>query len=361
MSIGTAIAIGGSALASLAGGLFSNSANSNLNYRNRKWQEEMWNKQNEYNSPSAVLARYADAGIQVNPNYLVTGNYDGGLASHVGSPEQFAMKNPMEGVDFARAFTEVQRLDNETRVADSTVDTNTASAEKSRSEAKLNAENEQKIWWENYLTSETYEQTIDMAKEALEIKKNEHKISDKQYEIEMQKLEEAKEKVREARARADVEEEKVNTQKEQTISEQVNQVLMKAQTDYYSSSAQAQRAGAKMSLAQARYYDELTKNQSAVREEIRAHIKEYTAAAAKLFSDMGVNKELANKYAKEATQLVANGKVDRACKLLEAKLSITARRYQGIGSVVNPFLDLFMHVGDRVYRKGYGHGDDSEW
>lgn len=48
-------------------------------YRARKWQEEMWNKQNEYNLPINQRKRLEDAGI--NPNLAFGSSASSGIAS----------------------------------------------------------------------------------------------------------------------------------------------------------------------------------------------------------------------------------------------------------------------------------------
>ncbi len=88
------LAAGISATASGIGTYAQNRANSNLNIHNRRWQEDMfkketdyntmmWNKQNEYNSASAQRSRLEQAGL--NP-YLMMNGSDAGTASSVSSP-----------------------------------------------------------------------------------------------------------------------------------------------------------------------------------------------------------------------------------------------------------------------------------
>lgn len=82
ISTGAALAMGGSAiLSSLLGGIFGSSSQASANRTNLEatretnemnkelfnqslaWQEEMWNKTNEYNSPKEAMARLRAAGI----------------------------------------------------------------------------------------------------------------------------------------------------------------------------------------------------------------------------------------------------------------------------------------------------------
>ena len=73
-------------LASALGSVFSSKSASKKASaeaeRQRQWQEYMWNKSNEYNSPSQQLARYKEAGL--NPN-LVFGQGASSLAAQFGS------------------------------------------------------------------------------------------------------------------------------------------------------------------------------------------------------------------------------------------------------------------------------------
>lgn len=100
--IGTAAVLGGaaiSALGSIAGGISSTL----LNYKNTKkltqmqqeWQEKMRDEANAYNTPSAQMQRYKEAGI--NP-YLALGNVDSGQSDTVSgsvaqAPDTSALAN----------------------------------------------------------------------------------------------------------------------------------------------------------------------------------------------------------------------------------------------------------------------------
>lgn len=62
-------------------------ATNNLNRRNRRWQEEMWNKTNEYNAPVKQKERLEEAGI--NPySVLAQGGADTGVTSMPDKPQQ---------------------------------------------------------------------------------------------------------------------------------------------------------------------------------------------------------------------------------------------------------------------------------
>lgn len=100
-----AILAGGSALSSLFGGLFGSSGQSAANKANLQiaretnaqnykmfqeqlgFTESMWNKNNEYNTPEAQMARYRSAGI--NP-YLALSNVNNGNATAAATPSSQA-------------------------------------------------------------------------------------------------------------------------------------------------------------------------------------------------------------------------------------------------------------------------------
>lgn len=86
--IGAATIAAGS---SLLGGIFGSSAQSSANKTNIKlqreaqaWQESMWNKQNEYNTPAAQIQRMKDAGL--NPALM----YSQGNVGNADQPRSVA-------------------------------------------------------------------------------------------------------------------------------------------------------------------------------------------------------------------------------------------------------------------------------
>lgn len=94
MSAEVALGIG-TAVAGLAGHAMNAAATSNLNYYNRKWQSEMWNKTNEYNTPVAQKERLEAAGI--NPfAVLGQGGADTGQAGSAGTPNTYSSP-PIDG------------------------------------------------------------------------------------------------------------------------------------------------------------------------------------------------------------------------------------------------------------------------
>lgn len=130
---------------SAAAGVGSTVAQTNLNKKNRKWQEEqaaiqreystermnaqnawnmeMWNKENEYNSPLSQVQRLRDAGL--NPLYY---GLDGSSASALESAQPLGYEraesnfqtNPIAaGID---AFIQAKGIENSTKLANAQID-----------------------------------------------------------------------------------------------------------------------------------------------------------------------------------------------------------------------------------------------
>ena len=109
-SVGAALINGGSnvlgGLVSGIGGIISansaNKANKQIaaenrrwqtkeNQLNRDWEEKMWQAQNEYNTPSAMMSRYKAAGL--NPYLVGDGSPTVGAASSPGTPSMVGAPN----------------------------------------------------------------------------------------------------------------------------------------------------------------------------------------------------------------------------------------------------------------------------
>lgn len=84
----------------------ANETNLQIAREQQAWSEKMWNMQNEYNSPDAVLKRYVDAGI--NPN-MVVGQVSGGMATNP-VPYQRANVNPMPPTSLGNAMAMAYQL-----------------------------------------------------------------------------------------------------------------------------------------------------------------------------------------------------------------------------------------------------------
>lgn len=103
------------------------------------YQQEAWNRENEYNDPRNAAARWRLAGISPN---AVFGNSPGGagVAGSAGTPD---VSNPSAGgnVDTSTYHptltpVEMMRVQNERKVADSQADLNNALANKARGDTK---------------------------------------------------------------------------------------------------------------------------------------------------------------------------------------------------------------------------------
>lgn len=58
------------------------------NEKNRQWQQMMWEKENQYNTPSAQMKRFAEAGV--NPLMFSQNGVSSGIASSAGAPSMSA-------------------------------------------------------------------------------------------------------------------------------------------------------------------------------------------------------------------------------------------------------------------------------
>lgn len=93
-----------SAIGSIINSATGNSTNKKIARENRAWSEEMWNKNNEYNTPSAQMARYTAAGV--NPYLAVS---DGSVGSGTSSsPADADGQAPYQGFDLTASGTQFQ-------------------------------------------------------------------------------------------------------------------------------------------------------------------------------------------------------------------------------------------------------------
>lgn len=108
----------------------TNQANRELAQYNWEQQLAMWNRQNEYNAPSAQMSRLKDAGL--NPHLVygngVTGNTSGQLPApqlaHMEAPRVEALRygDAFKGVEGSiSSYVNAKRLENETKLAESQV------------------------------------------------------------------------------------------------------------------------------------------------------------------------------------------------------------------------------------------------
>lgn len=105
------------------------------NQKSRDWNEKMWHLQNEFNSPTAQLARFVDAGL--NPA-LAYGEVTSGLAtnptSSYGQGSTNADQTSSRMADAAQLFNQMNLANSAIRLNDSQAEANEALADKYRSE-----------------------------------------------------------------------------------------------------------------------------------------------------------------------------------------------------------------------------------
>lgn len=109
-----AIALGGGILSNVIQGWGqqqANNANIQIARENRDWNEAMWNKQNAYNTPSAQMQRYVDAGL--NPNLIYGSGASGGNAGSVPSTAPAHVESVAKGIDlnnFMQTLSQWQQI-----------------------------------------------------------------------------------------------------------------------------------------------------------------------------------------------------------------------------------------------------------
>lgn len=117
MSWAAAAAAAATAISGVAQGV----ATGKLNKKNRAWQEDMWNKTNEYNSPQQQMARFKAAGL--NP-HLIYGQGNSGNATMAGAPKTEA-PNFNKFADAAQGYVtnklQKEQLSLQTRVAEAEI------------------------------------------------------------------------------------------------------------------------------------------------------------------------------------------------------------------------------------------------
>ncbi len=80
----------------------------NMNKKNRQHQEYMWNKQNQYNTPTAQMQRFKDAGL--NP-HLIYGQGSNGNAMAPNTPNQEPIKTNFMDVAMQYVATKKQQTE----------------------------------------------------------------------------------------------------------------------------------------------------------------------------------------------------------------------------------------------------------
>lgn len=114
----------------------TNAQNAKENEKNRQWSEHMWHLNNQYNLPVNQIQRFKDAGL--NPA-LAYGQGTSSLSSYSGNQQA----NRSFEAPKLQMMAEVKRLQNETKVAESTEEMNEAQAYKATAEGnRISTENE---------------------------------------------------------------------------------------------------------------------------------------------------------------------------------------------------------------------------
>lgn len=117
-----------------------------LNKKNRQWQEDMWNKTNEYNSPVMQMQRFKEAGL--NP-HLIYGQGNSGNAAMASQPNQhrtdFNFGDAVSSyVAMRRQQTEIDNLEKARDVMDADIVQKSAdTANKMSQSAKTDQERQQ--------------------------------------------------------------------------------------------------------------------------------------------------------------------------------------------------------------------------
>lgn len=82
-----------------------NKTNKEIADRNNQWNLDMWNRQNEYNSPSAQIDRYKQAGL--NPALIYGNSGSAGNATSMPSASQYHAATPQGVMTPADAFNNI--------------------------------------------------------------------------------------------------------------------------------------------------------------------------------------------------------------------------------------------------------------
>lgn len=333
---------------SALGGAASNWMNAGSNKANRKWSEEMWEKNNEYNLPVNQIQRFKDAGL--NPA-LAYGDGTSTLASYAGNMQANRSFNNPITYDTANALIQKKLADVQEVVG-------TSEAVKNQSEADKNASITEGQEWDNIIKARTFETAIETSLQNLEKLKNENLISAQEYMNKKEEYNKILEQVREARENANRAAEAVETQKAltretqtaadlnvaKTGTEATVQSLNKKQGEYYDAAAYNQKQQGKLAGAEALRALENAKTEAAIREKLKSETS-VNKENVNLLVKMGVKTEAeARKLLSDMEQAVKNGDVDRFIRT-------TTQRYgtSTLGAAAGIIMDeLGIHPGTQT-------------
>lgn len=172
------------AVGSFAAKQAGNAINQSRNERNMALQNDYWESQVNYleqkNDPARQVEKWRRAGISPQ---AVFGNSPGGagLASDSSAPNSDVANDSISDYGFVHTLAEKTRLQNETRVADATVDKLNAEADKLRGDTKDPevTKQQQKLEFDRGLIAK---ETEKVQKEILDIEKS-YKDAEKQADL----------------------------------------------------------------------------------------------------------------------------------------------------------------------------------
>ncbi|MDC8027743.1 hypothetical protein NBY09_16470 [Elizabethkingia anophelis] len=175
-------------------GAINNSSNKKIARENREFSLEMWNRNNEYNTPLAQMQRLKEAGL--NPNLM----YGQGTTGNSSSPAKADGANPTQ---YKLNFLEAAQLHQQQKL-------NEQSIQLQKSQTELNHAQAQKV---NAETANTHANTLNTQETMQFNRESRPKILQK-YDLENQSISLSNENLNKLNAKidADINQIKANTQ-----------------------------------------------------------------------------------------------------------------------------------------------------
>ena len=152
--ISAAAALGGSAMNSYSANM-ANKWNRREAEKNRKWQEEQWNKQNEYNLPSNQVQRLRDAGL--NPNLILGSTGVSNAAGSFGNGAQASQQVSPQYGDGLKGIGSALEMYQAFKQSESQIELNKALKLKAEKEANKTESETIGINWQNDFNRSTEE------------------------------------------------------------------------------------------------------------------------------------------------------------------------------------------------------------